>query len=288
MWRCWPGGQTPTLGGDQGKQGVSAMAKKTTVTLIDDLDKSLADETMEFALDGKSYEIDLSTANASKLRKLLAPFVAGARKAGRRTYTSPSSTPRLEANRERNHAIREWAREQGMDVPERGRIRAEIVEAYENRDRGAAAPAAKAPHDRQASVTPIRPATPVASVRGVDDPAVKAAAAVESKAPKAPKAGKTSNGLPKVAPKPKGVKVKTMTAMQTKAVEDMKISTHEVAKTFVVFAAATPEEVLGLIRAAMQSYDGDTTGGSYVAMKSVIRKLEAADPKQVQIVEVAA
>jgi hypothetical protein len=255
------------------------MAKQTTVTLIDDLDKSLADESMTFELDGKSYEIDLSTGNATRLRDALAPFIAGARVVRGGKRTSPSATPRLEETRERNHTIREWAREQGMDVPDRGRIRSEIVEKYENRNRVAAAPAAKAPHDRQASVTPIRPA----SVGGTETASQTETPAKPSKAK-----GKTANGLPKVAPRPVGVKVKALTGMQTKAVEDMGISTHEVAKTFVVFKASTPDEVLGMIRAAMQKYDGDKNSGSYAAMKAVVRKVEAADPKQVQVVEVEA
>ncbi|MDA3650235.1 Lsr2 family protein [Saccharopolyspora indica] len=112
------------------------MAQKVTVQLVDDVDGTPADTTVEFALDGVSYAIDLSSDNASKLRDSLASFVASARKTGgrKRIATKPgkaSSTPTT-ADRERNQAIREWARNQGMQVSDRGRIPAEVVEAYDN------------------------------------------------------------------------------------------------------------------------------------------------------------
>ncbi|KAA5837349.1 Lsr2 family protein [Saccharopolyspora hirsuta] len=112
------------------------MAQKVTVQLVDDVDGTPADTTVEFALDGVSYAIDLSADNAAKLRDSLASFVASARKTGgrKRTAQKPgkaSSTPTA-ADRERNQAIREWARNQGMQVSDRGRIPAEIVEAYDN------------------------------------------------------------------------------------------------------------------------------------------------------------
>ena len=119
------------------------MAQRTTATLIDDLDQSPADETVEFGVDGAAYEIDLSEANAAKLRDALASFVAHARRvAGRRrsgrATTRPASSPpaaarpngRASVDREQNQAIREWARRQGMIVSERGRIPAEVSEAY--------------------------------------------------------------------------------------------------------------------------------------------------------------
>ena len=60
------------------------MAQQTTVRFIDDLDGSDASSTVTFALDGRSYEIDLSEDNAAKLRDALAPFVDAARKSGGR------------------------------------------------------------------------------------------------------------------------------------------------------------------------------------------------------------
>lgn len=107
------------------------MAKQTTVTLIDDLDGSPADELVEFAVDGKSYEIDLSSANSTKLRDALAPFVSVARRTGtRRASASSSSAARPAADREQNQAIREWAQRQGLKISERGRIPSNVLEAY--------------------------------------------------------------------------------------------------------------------------------------------------------------
>src|SRR5919197_834359 len=68
------------------------MAQKVTVSLVDDVDGSEAEETVEFGLDGVTYQIDLSGSNAAKLRDALASFVANARRAGGRKRT-PSARP---------------------------------------------------------------------------------------------------------------------------------------------------------------------------------------------------
>jgi hypothetical protein len=109
------------------------MAQIREVRLIDDLDGEAADETIEFGIDGKNYEIDLSKDNASKLRDALAAYVAAARRSGgRRSRSTASATParRPSIDREQNQAIREWARKRGMKVSDRGRIPAEVLEAY--------------------------------------------------------------------------------------------------------------------------------------------------------------
>jgi hypothetical protein len=111
------------------------MAQKVTVTLVDDLDGGTAEETVEFGIDGVSYEIDLSTGNAGKLRGSLADYVSNARKAGgRRKVTGParraSGAGRASVDREQNAAIREWARKNGYNVSDRGRIPAEVLDAY--------------------------------------------------------------------------------------------------------------------------------------------------------------
>ena len=109
------------------------MAKQTTVTLIDDIDGSKADESVEFAIDGKSYEIDLSSANSTRLRDALAPFVGAARRSGGRRSGSASASPapaRQGTDRELNQAIREWAQKEGMKISERGRIPSNVLEAY--------------------------------------------------------------------------------------------------------------------------------------------------------------
>lgn len=107
------------------------MAKQTTVTLIDDLDGSQADEQVEFAVDGRSYEIDLSAANVTRLREALAPFISAARRTGgRRTSAAAPAAARPSTDREQNQAIREWAQQQGMKISERGRIPSNVLEAY--------------------------------------------------------------------------------------------------------------------------------------------------------------
>ena len=109
------------------------MAQVREVRLIDDLDGKDADETVEFAFDGKSYAIDLSTENASKLRDAFATYVAAARRISgrRRSAPAPAAAPRrASTDREQNQAIREWARKRNLKVSDRGRIPSSVLEAY--------------------------------------------------------------------------------------------------------------------------------------------------------------
>ncbi|HEV7649305.1 MAG TPA: Lsr2 family protein [Actinophytocola sp.] len=112
------------------------MAQKVMVTLVDDLDGSEAEETVEFGLDGAFYEIDLSDGNAERLRDALSEYVEHARRqaGGRKRLAlrgGPGRAPRTaSADREQNQAIREWARKQGMNVSDRGRIPKEVTDAY--------------------------------------------------------------------------------------------------------------------------------------------------------------
>jgi hypothetical protein len=105
------------------------VAQKVEVLLVDDLDGGNADETVRFSLDGVAYEIDLNKKNAAKLRKNVQPFVTGARKAPRSGKRRGSL--RTPSNRERSAEIREWARKSGIDVNDRGRIPAHVIEKYE-------------------------------------------------------------------------------------------------------------------------------------------------------------
>lgn len=103
------------------------MAQKIQVVLIDDIDGGPADETITFAVDGTSYVIDLSAANAVRLRNVVAPFVGHARKAaGRAGARRPRS-----AGGGKSAEIRAWAREQGLPVNERGRIPADLAAKFE-------------------------------------------------------------------------------------------------------------------------------------------------------------
>ena len=115
------------------------MARKVQVILSDDLDDSIsADETVTFALDGTTYEIDLSEKNAAEMRDLFGKYVSAARKVSGRSSGRASGAGRSRAtggggrmDREQAGAIRDWARKNGHEVSDRGRIPASVVEAFE-------------------------------------------------------------------------------------------------------------------------------------------------------------
>jgi hypothetical protein len=111
------------------------MARETITRLVDDLDGGTAHETVTFGLDGVSYEIDLSSKNAKKLRSELAGYVEkGTRLSGRRAAGARPAGGRrrggVRGDREQNQAIREWALAKGFEVAARGRIRQDIVEQF--------------------------------------------------------------------------------------------------------------------------------------------------------------
>lgn len=104
------------------------MAKKTVTVLIDDLtgDELTSGETVTFALDGTSYDIDLSDKNAAALRKVLAPYIAAG--------TRQSGANRGRASGPKPAEIREWAKRNGFpDLPDRGRIPADVMDAWNNK-----------------------------------------------------------------------------------------------------------------------------------------------------------
>src|SRR4051794_3888689 len=108
------------------------MARQVITTLIDDLDGKKADRTVEFSLDGVNYTIDLSEANAGKLRKALDPFIAAGTRMGRagRIATRRGAPARTAGSRDENRLIREWAVANGHQISERGRIPQGVTEAY--------------------------------------------------------------------------------------------------------------------------------------------------------------
>ncbi|MFI6446306.1 Lsr2 family protein [Kitasatospora sp. NPDC050543] len=112
------------------------MAQRVQVILEDDLDGGSADETVTFALDGVAYEIDLKSVNADKLRGLLAPYVEKGRKqSGRLSSTrrtgGRSAAARPAAGAADTAKIRAWAKENGLEVNDRGRVPSTVREAYE-------------------------------------------------------------------------------------------------------------------------------------------------------------
>lgn len=106
-------------------KGPITVAQRVVVTLADDIDGGEASETVAFGLDGKTYEIDLSPDNASRLRTALAPYVQAGRKRTRTGkafhHTSVAPDPR---------AVRAWAESNGMQVPARGRIPKKVYDAF--------------------------------------------------------------------------------------------------------------------------------------------------------------
>jgi len=113
------------------------MEQQTTVRFIDDLDGSDTSGTFDFSIDGRQYQVDLSGENAAKPRDALAPYIGAARIAGGRGR-APRPTAVAEkssrSNRDETAAIREWARANGHEVNDRGRISKSVMEAYQAAD----------------------------------------------------------------------------------------------------------------------------------------------------------
>jgi len=107
------------------------MAQKIQTLFIDDLDGSEADGTVRFGLDGTDYEIDLNAEHANELRDALARYANAARRAGGSPRRPARSGRRASANGLNTTEIREWAKAQGIDVKDRGRVPAELVVKFQ-------------------------------------------------------------------------------------------------------------------------------------------------------------
>jgi len=109
------------------------VATQTTTRLVDDLDGSTADRTVTFAWDGRTYEVDLSKKNANALESALKPYLDAARSTRRAGVRSPRRGARTAAPAKRGNVseVRDWARANGYEVSERGRIASAVVEAYQ-------------------------------------------------------------------------------------------------------------------------------------------------------------
>lgn len=104
------------------------MAQKVVVQVLDDITGEEGASTVRFGLDGVQYEIDLVSDEA--LRTALEPFIKHARRTGgapARPRTPGAARP---AGRPDPKAVRAWAKDQGMDINERGRVSKEIFDAY--------------------------------------------------------------------------------------------------------------------------------------------------------------
>lgn len=121
--------------------------RKELVVLVDDLTGEEADDvqTVEFGLDGVTYEIDLHEAHANELREALSDYVSAARRTGGRAKrgTAPKTARQVSTgmgyNREQSRAIREWGRQQGWTIADRGRIPEWLATAWEDAHQGKAA-----------------------------------------------------------------------------------------------------------------------------------------------------
>ena len=105
------------------------MAQKIQTIFVDDIDGGDADGTVRFALDGTDYEIDLSTKHTDELHKVLGTYIGHARKVGG-TRRASRGAGRRGASAIDTHKVREWARGQGIEIKDRGRVPANVVEQY--------------------------------------------------------------------------------------------------------------------------------------------------------------
>ncbi len=103
------------------------MAQKVQTLFVDDLDGSAAEGPVRFALDGTEYEIDLNAEHAQALRAALAPYISAGRRAGSATRRPVRTGRKASANGLNSTAVREWAKAQGIEVKDRGRVPAELV-----------------------------------------------------------------------------------------------------------------------------------------------------------------
>ena len=106
------------------------MAQKVQTVFIDDLDGTEADGTVRFSLDGTEYEIDLNADHTQQLREALAPYVGAGRRASGSTRRPAHSGRRPQTSEPNTTEVREWAKAQGIDVKDRGRIPAELLAKF--------------------------------------------------------------------------------------------------------------------------------------------------------------
>ncbi len=110
------------------------MAQKVQTLFIDDIDGGEAEGTVRFALDGTEYEIDLSTKHSDELRSTLGKYVTHARKTGgtaRRGVRTATRAGRAAGPGLNTTEVRSWARENGFDIKDRGRVPAELVAKFQ-------------------------------------------------------------------------------------------------------------------------------------------------------------
>jgi hypothetical protein len=103
------------------------MAQKIQTLFIDDIDGGDAEGTVRFGLDGAEYEIDLNAEHAEELRKALARYISAGRRSGGAARRPGRSSRRASAGGPNPTDVRDWAKSQGIEVKDRGRVPAELV-----------------------------------------------------------------------------------------------------------------------------------------------------------------
>jgi hypothetical protein len=106
------------------------MAQKVQTLFVDDLDGSDAEDTVRFGLDGLHYEIDLNTAHAKELRDALMRYVEAGRKASGPARRAPRSRAQANSNGLSTNEIRDWAKTNGLEVKDRGRVPADVITKF--------------------------------------------------------------------------------------------------------------------------------------------------------------
>jgi hypothetical protein len=105
------------------------MAQQIQTLFIDDIDGGEAAGTVRFALDGVDYEIDLSTEHTDALHTAIGKYIGHARKVGG-TRRAARDAGRRNASAIDTHKVREWARAQGIEIKDRGRVPADVLTRY--------------------------------------------------------------------------------------------------------------------------------------------------------------
>lgn len=113
--------------------GACAVAQRTVVTLVDDMSGEEGEnvQTVEFGFQGVSYEIDLDDENRADLSDFMQTYIANARRTGGRAKRGKAPSAQQGRSREETKAIRDWARKQGIEISDRGRVPGHVVEKYE-------------------------------------------------------------------------------------------------------------------------------------------------------------
>lgn len=102
------------------------MARQTVVQVLDDIDGTANASEVSFSFDGVDYTIDLAKKNRAAMEKALRPYLASATKVSRRSPRRKNATPDLTK-------VRQWAKEQGIDVAPRGRVAQSVIDQYQSR-----------------------------------------------------------------------------------------------------------------------------------------------------------